>query len=252
MLWNVEHNKHAKRYSNHQLITGRIFLATLCRAHKQQYCVAMCTSYFPVSWELVAAFNYSMALSMPYYYKQTNKKFILLLLLGWPSPPAQKHYGVCRAPVPISAASVHRRVLGLDHPLKTYFSRGIFDIIFFCTAPQRTVIWETVTGWAVHKEVLFLSKHSDSCLTPPWYSHSGGSKAASYWKEVSELTGEKLLEFSFTELVSVSFFARVVIENPDQGVHCIFQWSGHSSEPESCGAKILSLTLHRVKAKASL
>lgn len=172
---------------------------------------------------------------------------ILLLFLGWPRPPTQKHCGVCRAPVPISAASGTRE--GTDHPLKTYFSNGTFDIIFFCTAPQRTVIWETVTGWALHKEVLSLSKHLDSCLTHSWNSHSGGSKAASYWKEVSELTGEELLEFSFTELVLVPFFARIVMENPDQGVHCIFQWSGHSREQGSCGVKIRSLTLHRSQTK---
>lgn len=94
--------------------------------------------------------------------------------------------------------------------------------------------------------------YPSTCLTHPWYSHSGGSKDASYWKEVSELTGEKLLEFSFTELVSVSFFARVAIENPDQGVHCIFQWSGHSSEQGSCGAKTHHWHCTGVKTKASL
>lgn len=85
-----------------------------------------------------------------------------------------------------------------------------------------------------------ISEHLDSCLSCPWNSNSRGSGAAPYWKEVSELTGEELLEFSFTELVSVSFFARVVMENPDQGDHCVLQRCGHNSEQESCRAKTQS------------
>ena len=82
--------------------------------------------------------------------------------------------------------------------------------------------------------------HLNSCLSHPWNNNSRGSGAAPNWKEVSELTGEEFLEFSFTELVSVSFFARVVMENPDQGVHRLLQWCGHSSEWENCRAKIQS------------
>lgn len=39
MLCNAEYNKDVKRYSDQQLTAERAFLSSLCRAHKELYCV---------------------------------------------------------------------------------------------------------------------------------------------------------------------------------------------------------------------
>lgn len=179
---------------------------------------------------------------MPYLLLRTDKQTknwlsldlasVLLLFLDCPCPPAQKHRGLSRAQISVSVANVTWQGTGAGpRSENTLRKRDIWSHLLY-SSRQTTAISEVVAGCAWQKEMLFLN-----CLSHPWNCNLRGSGAASYWKKVSELTGEELLEFSFAELRFVSFFARVVMENPDQGVHCILQCCGHSSEWESCGAK---------------
>lgn len=125
ILCNVEHNKHAKRYSDQQLIIERTSLQGTQAVVLCGQC-AQATFLSRENWllHLILRWTYLCPIM-----KNTQTKkliglylvLILLLLLGWPRPPAQKHCGVCRVPVPISAASGTWEGTGAQPPSENTF-----------------------------------------------------------------------------------------------------------------------------------